>query len=153
MIDIGEESIQSFGPTEGFEIFLFFDGRHYNIGVKGERRIFPQGTMAAEFLEIASTLKAAGEYVEYFWHEGESIGMANDILSALQDAFVYLKRNLPGSWRPITAWSAAIWSAKSSAISADTAANAIRATKPSPAPSAVPAPTALTVPATSIPGV
>ena len=43
VIDIGADDAIHFGPTGGQEIFLLFDGTHYNLAVQNERRVFPEG--------------------------------------------------------------------------------------------------------------
>lgn len=41
VIDVGAEDMRSYGPLGGDEIFLIYDGSHYNIGARGTNRKFP----------------------------------------------------------------------------------------------------------------
>ena len=44
------------------------------------------------------------EYIEYLWESGDPIQYGNDVISALQHYFVFLKRQMNGSWRLLKAW-------------------------------------------------
>ena len=65
-MDIGEEKLIKFSGDDGAavydnEVFLLFDGSHYNLGVKGEQRVFKVSDgIGSKFLDLAKELKAAG---------------------------------------------------------------------------------------------
>ena len=70
VVDIGEEKLIKFSGDDGShvyqdEVFLMFDGSHYNLGIKDEQRVFKvQENCGAKFLELAKELKAAGLWVD-----------------------------------------------------------------------------------------
>ena len=48
--------------------------------------------------------RLAAQYIEELWHEGDSLYLAQDVLSSLQHYEPQLKRKLLESWRLIKAW-------------------------------------------------
>ena len=64
VVDIRAEDLITFGNEDSSrEIFLFFNGGHYEVGVCGERKIFEIGTMTAQFVQLGSELKKKGQYI------------------------------------------------------------------------------------------
>ena len=57
--------MKSYGPIGGEEIFLIYDGSHYNIGARGMKRKFPQGSATTDFIQLGGALRAAGAFTDH----------------------------------------------------------------------------------------
>ena len=57
-------------------------------------------SFARDFDELDSQLCM---FLETLWHEGESKGLANDVLSGTQH-FLLTRRRFPGAWQLLTTW-------------------------------------------------
>ena len=64
VVYIGADELISFGPTGSQEIFLLFDGSHYNLAIQNDQRVFPEGQIGEQFRELVRQLKSSGDWID-----------------------------------------------------------------------------------------